>query len=160
MKIPKLNVYQIVIELLCLAALGVMVVCFALIYPELPAHIPGKFSASGEMAAYTDKGIIWLLIGMSALVYVLFTLFIFCPKIVSSPNTPWRLDPRHTESISYEVSCLLSESKLLCIILFAYEALSALMLRQMSLAPVLVVSGLIVLAAVFRMYRISKYKIA
>ena len=65
MRVPRLTIYQIVLEVLCLALLIAGLTLVAIKYPGLPAKIPNHFDAAGNVTDYTGKGSIWLLEGVN-----------------------------------------------------------------------------------------------
>ena len=120
--------------------------------------VAGHFNASGEITDYTGKGVIWLLFGIEALMYIIMTALIFIPGQVENPNMPWDMDERYKENIAAETVSLLGETKLMCLAMFSYMCRSIISQKPMSLVPVFVLCVLITADIIWRTIRISKYK--
>lgn len=158
MKKPKLGAYQSAVEILSLALVVATLAYILMSYSALPDRIAGHFNASGEVTDYTGKGVIWLLFGIEALMYIIMTALIFIPGQAENPNMPWDMDERHKENIAAETVSLLGESKLMCLALFSYMCRSIISQKPMSLVPVFALCVLITADIVWRTIRISKYK--
>lgn len=158
MKKPKLSSYQSAVEILSLALVVATLAYILMSYSALPDRIAGHFNASGEITDYTGKGVIWLLFGIEALMYIIMTALIFIPGQVENPNMPWDMDERHKENIAAETVSLLGESKLMCLALFSYMYRSIISQKPMSLVPVFALCVLITADIVWRTIRISRYK--
>lgn len=158
MKKPKLGAYQSAVEILSLALVVATLAYILVSYSALPDRIAGHFNASGEITDYTGKGVIWLLFGIEALMYIIMTALIFIPGQAENPNMPWDMDERHKENIAAETISLLGESKLMCLALFSYMCRSIISQKPMSLVPVFALCVLITADIVWRTIRISKYK--
>lgn len=158
MKKPRLGAYQSAVEILSLALVAATLAYILMSYSALPDRIAGHFNASGEITDYTGKGVIWLLFGIEALMYIVMTALIFIPGQAENPNMPWDMDERHKENIAAETVSLLGESKLMCLALFSYMCRSIISQKPMSLVPVFALCVLITADIVWRTIRISKYK--
>lgn len=158
MKKPKLGAYQSAVEILSLALVVATLAYILMSYSALPDRIAGHFNASGEITDYTGKGVIWLLFGIEALMYIVMTALIFIPGQAENPNMPWDMDERHKKNIAAETVSLLGESKLMCLALFSYMCRSIISQKPMSLVPVFALCVLITADIVWRTIRISKYK--
>lgn len=158
MKKPKLGAYQSAVEILSLALVVATLAYILMSYSALPDRIAGHFNASGEITDYTGKGVIWLLFGIEALMYIIMTALIFIPGQAENPNMPWDMDERHKENIAAETISLLGETKLMCLALFSYMCRSIISQKPMSLVPVFALCVLITADIVWRTIRISKYK--
>lgn len=158
MKKPRLGAYQSAVEILSLALVVATLAYILMSYSALPDRIAGHFNASGEVTDYTGKGVIWLLFGIEALMYIVMTALIFIPGQAENPNMPWDMDERHKENIAAETISLLGESKLMCLALFSYMCRSIISQKPMSLVPVFALCVLITADIVWRTIRISKYK--
>lgn len=158
MKKPKLGAYQSAVEILSLALVVATLAYILMSYSALPDRIAGHFNASGEITDYTGKGVIWLLFGIEALMYIVMTALIFIPGQAENPNMPWDMDERYKENIAAETVSLLGESKLMCLALFSYMCRSIISQKPMSLVPVFALCVLITADIVWRTIRISKYK--
>ena len=158
MKKPKLGAYQSAVEILSLALVIATLAYILMSYSALPDRIAGHFNASGEITDYTGKGVIWLLFGIEALMYIVMTALIFIPGQAENPNMPWDMDERHKENIAAETVSLLGETKLMCLAMFSYMCRSIISQKPMSLVPVFALCVLITVDIVWRTIRISKYK--
>ncbi len=158
MKKPKLGAYQSAVEILSLALVVATLAYILMSYSALPDRIAGHFNASGEITDYTGKGVIWLLFGIEALMYIVMTALIFIPGQAENPNMPWDMDERHKENIAAETVSLLGETKLMCLAMFSYMCRSIISQKPMSLVPVFALCVLITVDIVWRTIRISKYK--
>ena len=158
MKKPKLGAYQSAVEILSLALVVATLAYILMSYSALPDRIAGHFNASGEITDYTGKGVIWLLFGIEALMYIVMTALIFIPGQAENPNMPWDMDERHKENIAAETVSLLGETKLMCLALFSYMCRSIISQKPMSLVPVFALCVLITADIVWRTIKISKYK--
>ncbi len=158
MKKPKLGAYQSAVEILSLALVVATLAYILMSYSALPDRIAGHFNASGEITDYTGKGVIWLLFGIEALMYIIMTALIFIPGQVENPNMPWDMDERYKENIAAETVSLLGETKLMCLAMFSYMCRSIISQKPMSLVPVFALCVLITADIVWRTIRISKYK--
>lgn len=158
MKKPKLGAYQSAVEILSLALVVATLAYILMSYSALPDRIAGHFNASGEITDYTGKGVIWLLFGIEALMYIIMTALIFIPGQVENPNMPWDMDERYKENIAAETVSLLGETKLMCLAMFSYMCRSIISQKPMSLVPVFVLCVLITADIIWRTIRISKYK--
>lgn len=158
MKKPKLGAYQSAVEILSLALVVATLAYILMSYSALPDRIAGHFNASGEITDYTGKGVIWLLFGIEALMYIVMTALIFIPGQAENPNMPWDMDERHKENIAAETVSLLGETKLMCLAMFSYMCRSIISQKPMSLVPVFALCVLITADIVWRTIRISKYK--
>lgn len=158
MKKPKLSSYQSAVEILSLALVVATLAYILMSYSALPDRIAGHFNASGEITDYTGKGVIWLLFGIEALMYIIMTALIFIPGQVENPNMPWDMDERYKENIAAETVSLLGETKLMCLAMFSYMCRSIISQKPMSLVPVFVLCVLITADIIWRTIRISKYK--
>lgn len=158
MKKPRLGAYQSAVEILSLALVVATLAYILVSYSALPDRIAGHFNASGEITDYTGKGVIWLLFGIEALMYIVMTALIFIPGQAENPNMPWDMDERHKENIAAETVSLLGESKLMCLAMFSYMCRSIISQKPMSLVPVFALCVLITADIVWRTIRISKYK--
>lgn len=112
MKKPKLSSYQAAVEILSLVLVIATAVYIIMGYAALPDRIAGHFNSAGEVTDYTGKGVLWLLFGIEALMYIIMTALIFIPKQVENPNMPWDMDERYKKNIAVETVSLLGESKL------------------------------------------------
>ena len=158
MKKPKLGAYQSAVEILSLALVVATLAYILMSYSALPDRIAGHFNASGEITDYTGKGVIWLLFGIEALMYIVMTALIFIPGQAENPNMPWDMDERHKENIAAETVSLLGETKLMCLAMFSYMCRSIISQKPMSLVPIFVLCVLITADIIWRTIRISKYK--
>ena len=158
MKKPRLGAYQSAVEILSLALVVATLAYILMSYSALPDRIAGHFNASGEITDYTGKGVIWLLFGIEALMYIVMTALIFIPGQAENPNMPWDMDERYKKNIAAETISLLGESKLMCLALFSYMCRSIISQKPMSLVPVFALCVLITADIVWRTIRISKYK--
>lgn len=158
MKKPKLSSYQATVEILSLALVVATLAYILMSYSALPDRIAGHFNASGEVTDYTGKGVLWLLFGIEALMYIIMTALIFIPGQAENPNMPWDMDERYKENIAAETVSLLGETKLMCLALFSYMCRSIISQKPMSLVPVFALCVLITADIVWRTIRISKYK--
>ncbi len=158
MKKPKLGAYQSAVEILSLALVIATLAYILMSYSALPDRIAGHFNASGEITDYTGKGVIWLLFGIEALMYIVMTALIFIPGQAENPNMPWDMDERHKENIAAETVSLLGETKLMCLAMFSYMCRSIISQKPMSLVPIFVLCVLITADIIWRTIRISKYK--
>lgn len=158
MKKPKLSSYQTTVEILSLALVIATLVYIIMGYAALPDRIAGHFNASGEVTDYTGKGVLWLLFGIEALMYIIMTALILIPGQIENPNMPWDMDERHKESIAAETVSLLGESKLMCLALFSYMCRSIISQKPMSLVPIFALCVLITADIIWRVIRVSKYK--
>ena len=158
MKKPKLGAYQSAVEILSLALVIATLAYILVSYSALPDRIAGHFNASGEITDYTGKGVIWLLFGIEALMYIVMTALIFIPGQAENPNMPWDMDERYKKNIAAETISLLGETKLMCLALFSYMCRSIISQKPMSLVPVFALCVLITADIVWRTIRISKYK--
>lgn len=158
MKKPKLGAYQSAVEILSLALVVATLAYILMSYSALPDRIAGHFNASGEITDYTGKGVIWLLFGIEALMYIVMTALIFIPGQAENPNMPWDMDERYKKNIAAETISLLGETKLMCLALFSYMCRSVISQKPMSLVPVFALCVLITADIVWRTIRISKYK--
>lgn len=158
MKKPRLGAYQSAVEILSLALVVATLAYILMSYSALPDRIAGHFNASGEITDYTGKGVIWLLFGIEALMYIIMTALIFIPGQAENPNMPWDMDERHKENIAAETISLLGETKLMCLAMFSYMCRSIISQKPMSLVPVFALCVLITADIVWRTIRISKYK--
>lgn len=158
MKKPKLGAYQSAVEILSLALVVATLAYILMSYSALPDRIAGHFNASGEITDYTGKGVLWLLFGIEALMYIVMTALIFIPGQAENPNMPWDMDERHKENIAAETVSLLGETKLMCLALFSYMCRSIISQKPLSLVPVFALCVLITADIVWRTIRISKYK--
>ena len=158
MKKPKLGAYQSAVEILSLALVVATLAYILMSYSALPDRIAGHFNASGEITDYTGKGVIWLLFGIEALMYIVMTALIFIPGQAENPNMPWDMDERYKKNIAAETISLLGETKLMCLAMFSYMCRSIISQKPMSLVPVFALCVLITADIVWRTIRISKYK--
>lgn len=158
MKKPRLGAYQSAVEILSLALVVATLAYILMSYSALPDRIAGHFNASGEVTDYTGKGVLWLLFGIEALMYIIMTALIFIPGQAENPNMPWDMDERYKKNIAAETVSLLGESKLMCLALFSYMCRSIISQKPMSLVPVFALCVLITADIVWRTIRISKYK--
>lgn len=158
MKKPKLGAYQSAVEILSLALVVATLAYILMSYSALPDRIAGHFNASGEITDYTGKGVLWLLFGIEALMYIVMTALIFIPGQAENPNMPWDMDERYKKNIAAETISLLGETKLMCLALFSYMCRSIISQKPMSLVPVFALCVLITADIVWRTIRISKYK--
>lgn len=158
MKKPKLGAYQSAVEILSLALVVATLAYILMSYSALPDRIAGHFNASGEVTDYTGKGVLWLLFGIEALMYIIMTALIFIPGQAENPNMPWDMDERYKKNIAAETISLLGETKLMCLAMFSYMCRSIISQKPMSLVPVFALCVLITADIVWRTIRISKYK--
>ena len=158
MKKPRLGAYQSAVEILSLALVVATLAYILVSYSSLPDRIAGHFNASGEITDYTGKGVIWLLFGIEALMYIIMTALIFIPGQAENPNMPWDMDERYKKNIAAETISLLGETKLMCLAMFSYMCRSIISQKPMSLVPVFALCVLITADIVWRTIRISKYK--
>lgn len=158
MKKPRLGAYQSAVEILSLALVVATLAYILMSYSALPDRIAGHFNASGEITDYTGKGVLWLLFGIEALMYIIMTALIFIPGQAENPNMPWDMDERYKKNIAAETISLLGETKLMCLALFSYMCRSIISQKPMSLVPVFALCVLITADIVWRTIRISKYK--
>lgn len=158
MKKPRLGAYQSAVEILSLALVVATLAYILVSYSALPDRIAGHFNASGEITDYTGKGVIWLLFGIEALMYIIMTALIFIPGQAENPNMPWDMDERYKKNIAAETISLLGETKLMCLAMFSYMCRSIISQKPMSLVPVFALCVLITADIVWRTIRISKYK--
>ena len=158
MKKPRLGAYQSAVEILSLALVVATLAYILMSYSALPDRIAGHFNASGEITDYTGKGVIWLLFGIEALMYIVMTALIFIPGQAENPNMPWDMDERYKKNIAAETISLLGETKLMCLALFSYMCRSIISQKPMSLVPVFALCVLITADIIWRTIRISKYK--
>lgn len=158
MKKPKLGAYQSAVEILSLALVVATLAYILMSYSALPDRIAGHFNASGEITDYTGKGVIWLLFGIEALMYIIMTALIFIPGQVENPNMPWDMDARYKKNIAVETISLLGECKLMCLALFSYMCWNIVSQKPMSLVPIFALCVLITADIIWRTIRISKYK--
>ena len=158
MKKPKLGAYQSAVEILSLALVIATLAYILMSYSALPDRIAGHFNASGEITDYTGKGVIWLLFGIEALMYIVMTALIFIPGQAENPNMPWDMDERYKKNIAAETISLLGETKLMCLAMFSYMCRSIISQKPMSLVPVFALCVLITADIVWRTIRISRYK--
>ena len=158
MKKPKLGAYQSAVEILSLALVIATLAYILMSYSALPDRIAGHFNASGEITDYTGKGVLWLLFGIEALMYIVMTALIFIPGQAENPNMPWDMDERYKKNIAAETISLLGETKLMCLALFSYMCRSIISQKPMSLVPVFALCVLITADIIWRTIRISKYK--
>lgn len=158
MKKPRLGAYQSAVEILSLALVVATLAYILMSYSALPDRIAGHFNASGEITDYTGKGVLWLLFGIEALMYIVMTALIFIPGQAENPNMPWDMDERYKKNIAAETISLLGETKLMCLAMFSYMCRSIISQKPMSLVPVFALCVLITADIVWRTIRISKYK--
>lgn len=158
MKKPRLGAYQSAVEILSLALVVATLAYILMSYSALPDRIAGHFNASGEITDYTGKGVLWLLFGIEALMYIVMTALIFIPGQAENPNMPWDMDERHKGNIAAETVSLLGETKLMCLAMFSYMCRSIISQKPMSLVPVFALCVLITVDIVWRTIRISRYK--
>lgn len=158
MKKPKLSSYQAMVEILSLALVIATLVYIIMGYAALPDRIAGHFNSDGEVIDYTGKGVLWLLFGIEALMYIIMTVLILIPGQAENPNMPWDMDARYKKNIAIETISLLGECKLMCLALFSYMCWNIVSQKPMSLVPIFVLCVLITADIIWRTIRISKYK--
>lgn len=133
MKMPKLNAYKLVLELVSLFA---VVLC----------TVYTVHNASTEHI---------LLAAVDIIIYLTLTGLMCLPEIMRNPNTPWKLKDGFEEQITEETLCLMSELKLSLGVIFAYMIV---MTDKLNVAVIVMLSLLPILALFMRMSRIKKYK--
>lgn len=133
MKMPKLNAYKLVLELVSLFA---VVLCTVnTVHKASTEHI--------------------LLAAVDIVIYLALTVLMCLPKIMRNPNTPWKLKEGFEEQITEETLCLMSELKLSVGVIFAYMIVLS---DKLNVAVIAMLSVLPILALLMRMSRIKKYK--
>lgn len=158
MKIPKFSAYQIVLEVLSLALMIASLVYIISVYGDLPDEIPGNFNAEGEVTSYSGKWCLWLLFGIELMTYVCFTFCTLSPRVIGSPNMPWKLNTKYAAGIRKEMISLTGECKLLCIALFSFMLVCIIQQTPLKVLPIFAISALMLLSIVMRTSRVSKYK--
>lgn len=158
MRIPKLTIYQTVLEALTLLLVIACIIGTLISYKALPDTIPTHFNAAGEIDGYNGRGSVFVMPVVSLLMYAQMTVFIFIPKVIENPNTLSQLDMRFKPLIARETISLLGECKLLCIVMFDYMQIYMLMCRSPVLGPVWLICCLMLADTIYRTIRLSKYK--
>lgn len=133
MKIPELNAYKLVLELVSLFALVLCTVYTA--HKASTEHI--------------------ILAAVDIIIYLTLTGLMCLPEIMQNPNTPWKLKEGFKEEIEEETLSLMSELKLSLGVIFAYMVV---MTDKLNVAVILLLLLLPILALFMRMSRIKKYK--
>jgi len=101
------------------AALGLLMMFYVAIksWPLLPETIPHHFGVSGKPDAWGDKWILWLLPGISLVLYVGLTILSRYPHIY---NYPWPITEQNAAAQYHLARTMIVALKAEIILLFAY----------------------------------------
>ncbi len=101
------------------AALGMLTMLYVTItsWPLLPETIPHHFGASGKPDAWGGKGILWLLPGISLVLYAGLTILSRYPHIY---NYPWPVTEQNAAAQYQLARAMLGALKAEIVLIFAY----------------------------------------
>jgi uncharacterized membrane protein len=156
MRVPRLTIYQIVLEVLCLALLIAGLTFVAIKYPGLPVKIPNHFDAAGNVTDYAGKGSIWLLEGVNLAMYAMMTVFIFIPVVIENPNVTWQVNPAARGLLARDTVSLLGEVKLECVALFDWILVPMTRGTNMSSWPMWIILAVMTAGMILRLVHMKK----
>lgn len=101
------------------AALGLLTMAFVTIkyWPLLPETIPHHFGVSGKPDAWGGKWILWLLPGISLVLYVGLTILSRYPHIY---NYPWLITEKNAAAQYHLARTMIGALKAEIVLIFAY----------------------------------------
>ncbi|MGH7596447.1 MAG: DUF1648 domain-containing protein [bacterium] len=101
------------------AALGLLTMAFVMIksWPLLPETIPHHFGVSGKPDAWGGKGILWLLPGISLMLYVGLTILRRYPHIY---NYPWPITEQNAATQYHLARTMIGAFKAEIVLIFVY----------------------------------------
>lgn len=144
------------------AALGVIILTalyLLCIYPTMPSEIPGHIDFNGNVD-YTEKGVVWVLVGAQIVMHTMFSLFARIPSIYENPNIPWKVKKSAKEDIARCTVEMLCICNIECCALFgmmavlvANNAISGVAAASIIMAVVILVT---IIALLIKMYKVSK----
>jgi len=158
MKLPKLNAYQIIIEIISLALIIGSIAAVILNYPDMPDVFPSHFDADGNVNGYAPKSSVFVLLGISFFVWALLSLLQCIPSIVENPNLPFEIWPRYKPDLIRETLSLFSEMKCCLALLFGYTLIPILLMGSIPMWPVFVLIILPLLSILVRLGRLKRFK--
>lgn len=159
LRLPKLNVYQIVLialsVLLVIACIAATLICF----PSLPDKIPTHYGVGGNVDSYGGRASAFSLPLINLLMLILFGFLILSPKVLENPNTLRPLDPRFKPLIAKEILGMLIECGFLCTLMFDYIQAFILFQTPLKAAGIFFIVGLMVASSLFHSAKLTKYRI-
>ena len=76
------------LELLSLVGLLGGALLLVVLWPQIPAEVPGHYGAAGSVTYYAPKGSLWGLVAVNAGLYVFLSLINLFPQAWNLPGTP------------------------------------------------------------------------
>lgn len=157
LRIPKLNVYQLVLIALTVILILACIAATMIYFPSLPDKLPQHFDASGNVDRYGGKASVFMLPAINLAMFVMFAFFVLSPRILENPNSFKPLDPLSKPLIAKETLNILIECGFLCALLFDYVQAFIITQRQLNTTGVWIIVGLILVSLTVRSARLSKY---
>lgn len=157
LRIPKLNIYQIVLVALTVLLVIACIVATLICLPSLPDKIPTHYGVGGNVDRYGGRASALSIPIINLLMFIMFGLFILSPKTLENPNTIKPLDPRFKPLIAKETLSMLIECGFLATLLFDYMQAFILTQHPLNLLGVWIIAGLLLAISIYRTVRLSKY---
>ena len=87
-RLPPRTPLETGLEAISLLGLLGGVLLLVVLWPQIPADIPGHYDAAGNVTRYDPKGSLWGLVGVNAGLYALLSVINFFPRVWNLPGDP------------------------------------------------------------------------
>lgn len=116
----KSNVYDKIVEILCLLCMFGVVVYLFINWQRIPSEIPGHFNASGQVDRITDKNSLFALLIVTWIMYIGLSAISHFPNIW---NTGVTITAKNKEKVYRIIKYMLVTEKLVVVCIFSYLTL-------------------------------------
>lgn len=157
LRIPKLNIYQLVLVILTVILVIACIAATLICFPSLPEKLPQHFDINGNANRYGGRGSVFLIPAINLGMFIMFAFLVLSPKILENPNTIRPLDPLSKPLIARETLNILIECGFLCTALFDYIQAFILAQKQLNTIGVWIIVGLLSVSSIYRSIGLSKY---
>lgn len=114
---PEKEPVDLLVEIAALIMVVTLVSLTSLKYAGLPHQIPSHFNGSGQPDDYSDKSMIWFLVGVAVVIYIGLSILNRFPFIF---NFPVNITPENAERMYRHATRCIRMMNLLLVIMFFY----------------------------------------
>lgn len=158
-KMTKLTGLNRALDLAALGAILLTTLYLLCVYPTMPSEVPGHVDFGGNVS-YTEKGVVWVLVGAQAVMYAMFTLFARVPSIYENPNIPWKVKKSAKEDLARYTVMMLCVCNIECCAMFGIMGVQVANGAITGIAATGIIMSIVIIATIaallVKMYKITK----
>ena len=157
LRMPKLRKYQIVLLSVSLLLVIACIVATVVCYPSLPDNIPAHYGGDGSVDRYGGKESAFLIPIINLVIFLVFVLLLFSPRVLENPNTLKPLDARFKPLVVQQSIATIVESSFLCVLFMSYIQLFILIQKPLNTVGAYIIVGVLVTDSLIRTIKLSTF---